>query len=120
MFLIDVQFSLPYVYDFDRAIVRLAGDPVNSVDLQSRTVRIPMEEGNSVTLQSTGTKQLPSFIVENAIDDIQIETVKSIFHFDKPLGCNRSHILLEQILDRYFLNMKGLRLLKVFHCMELL
>ena len=35
-----------YVYDFEWAIVRLAGDPVNSVDLQSRTVRIPMEEGN--------------------------------------------------------------------------
>ena len=40
------NFTLPYVYDFDRAIVRLAGDPVNSVDLQNRTIRIPMEEGN--------------------------------------------------------------------------
>ncbi|WP_255452223.1 hypothetical protein GGGNBK_06805 [Sporosarcina sp. ANT_H38] len=91
MFLIDVQLSLPYVYDFDRAIVRLAGDPVNSVDLQSRLVHIPMEAGNSVTLQSIGTKQLPVFIVENAIDDIQIETVKSIFHFDKPLDAIGLH-----------------------------
>ena len=113
MFLIDVQFSLPYVYDFDRAIVRLAGDPVNSVDLQSRIVRIPMEAGNSVTLQSIGTKQLPAFIVKNAIDDIQIETVKSIFHFDKPLDAIGLHFA-ETELGPLFNEYEGTPLIKGF------
>jgi len=113
MFLIDVQFSLPYVYDFDRAIVRLAGDPVNSVDLQSRIVRIPMEEGNNITLQSTGTKQLPAFIVKNAIDDVQIETVKSIFHFDKPLDAIGLHFAGTD-LGAVFLEYEGTPLVKSF------
>ena len=55
--------------------------------------------------------------MENAIDDIQIETVKSIFHFDKPLDAIGLHFA-ETDLGRYFLNMKGLRSLKVFHYME--
>jgi len=113
MFLIDVQFSLPYVYDFDRAIVRLAGDLVNSVDVQNRIVRIPMQEGNNVTLQSTGTKQLPAFIVENAIDDIQIESVKSIFHFDKPLDAIGLHFAGTE-LGSLFFEYEGTPLVKSF------
>ena len=113
MFLIDAQFSLPFVYDFDRAIVRLAGDPVNSVDLQSQIVRIPMEQGNNVTLQSTGTKQLPAFIVKNAIDDFQIETVKSIFHFDKPLDAIGLHFAGTD-LGPLFLEYEGTPLVKSF------
>ena len=94
--------------------MRLAGDPVNSVDLQSDIVRIPMEEGNIVSLQSTGTKQLPSFKLENAIDEIQIEAVKSIFHFDKPLNVIGSHFAETDFGIAFRLNMKELRLLRVF------
>jgi DNA-3-methyladenine glycosylase II len=113
VFLIDVQFTLPFVYDFDRAIVRLAGDPVNSVDLQSHTVRIPMEQGNVVSLQSTGTKQLPSFRLENAIDEFQIEAVKSIFHFDKPLDTIGSHFAGTD-LGSLFREYEGTPLIKSF------
>ena len=113
MFLIDIQFSLPFVYDFDRAIVRLAGDPVNAVDLQSNTVRIPMEEGNSITLQSTGTKKSPSFKLENAIDENQIETVKSIFHFDKSLNAIGAHFANTD-LGSLFVEYEGTPLIKSF------
>jgi DNA-3-methyladenine glycosylase II len=113
VFLIDIQFSLPFVYDFDRAIVRLAGDPVNSVDLQNHTVRIPMEEGNSVTLQSTGTKKSPSFKLLNAIDENQIEAVKSIFHFDKPLDAIGAHFA-DTDLGPLFLEYEGTPLVKSF------
>ena len=113
VFLIDVRFSLPFVYDFDRAIERLARDPVNTVDLQSCSVRIPMEEGNIVSLQSTGTKQLPSFNMEGAIDEIQIETVRSIFHFDKPLDAIGNHFAKTD-LGALFLEYEGTPLIKSF------
>ena len=83
--IIDKQISLPFAYDFDRALERLASDPVNAVDLSKREIRIPMEEGNIVNLRGTGTTDLPSFILENAIDDQQVDEIRSIFHFDRPL-----------------------------------
>jgi DNA-3-methyladenine glycosylase II len=86
---------------------------VNSVDLQNNTVRIPMEEGNIITLQSTGTKQLPAFIIKNAIDDIQIETVKSIFHFDKSLDAIGSHFA-DTDLESLFIEYEGTPLIKSF------
>lgn len=113
MYLIDVQFLLPYVYDYNRAIVRLAEDPVNWVDLQSRTVRIPMDAGNIVTLQSTGTKLSPSFILENAVDEFQIEEVKSIFHFDKSLDAIGSHFA-DTDLGPLFVEYEGTPLIKSF------
>lgn len=72
-----------------------------------------MEEGNNITLQSTGTKQLPAFIVGNAIDDSQIETVKSIFHFDKPLDAIGLHFVGTD-LGPLFLEYEGTPLVKSF------
>ena len=63
----------------NRAIERLAGDPVNSVDLQNRSVRIPMEEGNIVTLQATGTKKSPSFILEDALMKFKLKKLSQSF-----------------------------------------
>ncbi|MBO0601454.1 DNA-3-methyladenine glycosylase 2 family protein [Sporosarcina sp. E16_3] len=72
-----------------------------------------MEEGNCVTLQSIGTKQLPSFIVGNAIDAIQIEKVKSIFHFDKPLDAIGLHFAGTD-LGSLFMEYEGTPLIKSF------
>lgn len=119
VFLIDVQFSLPFVYDFDRAIARLARDPVNTVDLHSCSVRIPMKEGNIVHLQSTGTKQFPSFNIVDAIDENQVKTVKSIFHFDKPLDAIGNHFANTD-LGALFLEYEGTPLIKSFSLYETL
>ena len=54
-----------------------------------------------------------SFIVENAIDDIQIETVKSIFHFDKPLDAIGLHFAGTD-LGPLFLEYEGTPLIKSF------
>ncbi len=72
-----------------------------------------MEEGNIVSLQSTGTKQLPSFLLENAIDEFQIETVKSIFHFDKPLNVIGLHFA-DTDLESLFAEYEGTPLIKSF------
>jgi len=89
--IIDIQFTIPFAYDFDRALERLAGDPVNAVDLEKREIRIPMEEGNIVTLSGIGTTAVPNFIMENAVDDKQVDKIKSIFHFDRPLDKIAEH-----------------------------
>ncbi|QBQ07114.1 DNA-3-methyladenine glycosylase 2 family protein [Sporosarcina pasteurii] len=77
--------TLPFIYDFDGALERLAGDPVNSVDILNRSIRFPMEEGNVVTLQATGMKEAPSFVLNGILNDVQLNTVKDIFHFNQPL-----------------------------------
>ena len=82
---ITKRITLPYVYDFDRALERLSGDPVNSVDLVGRSVRIPMETGNIVTLQATGTNERPSFLIKDTLNELQMKEVESIFHLDRPL-----------------------------------
>lgn len=86
---------------------------MNSVDLPNQIVRIPMEEGNIITLQSTGTKQLPAFTIENAIDEIQIEKVKSIFHFNKSLEAIEAHFA-DTDLEPLFSEYEGTPLIKSF------
>lgn len=85
--------ELPFTYDFEHAIIRLANDPVNTVNIQERLVRIPMEEGNIITLQALGTKESPLFRIEDAQNEAQIETVKKIFHFTQSLETVQEHFL---------------------------
>lgn len=102
---VEIQISLPFIYDFDRALERLAGDPVNAVDLRKREVKIPMEEGNIITLRGLGTKDSPMFLLENAIDKKQVDKVKSIFHFDIRLDTIANHFrdtnLEKLFMDRW-------------------
>ncbi|MGN7388175.1 DNA-3-methyladenine glycosylase family protein [Sporosarcina sp. SAFN-015] len=87
----DRQFTVPFIYDFERALERLAGDPVNAVDLEKREIRIPMEEGNIVTLSGIGTTAAPNFTLKNAVDEKQVNKIKTIFHFDRPLDAIANH-----------------------------
>ncbi|MHA6258510.1 DNA-3-methyladenine glycosylase family protein [Sporosarcina sp. CAU 1771] len=89
----EKQITLSYLYDFDRALERLSGDPVNYVAIDERFVRIPMKEGNNITLRGTGTKEAPKFQLENALNESQIKEVMSIFHLDKSLDEVHSHFM---------------------------
>ena len=113
MSVIDINIKLPFKYDFDRALERLSGDPVNSVDVLNRLIRIPMEEGNIVKLQATGTKELPSFILNGALDEIQIGEVKTNFHFNQSLDEINSHFL-ETDLAPIFKEHEGTPLVRSF------
>ncbi|MDN4607963.1 DNA-3-methyladenine glycosylase family protein [Sporosarcina highlanderae] len=108
-----MQISLPFNYDFGRALERLATDPVNAVNLQNQEVKIPMEEGNTITLRSLGTTNSPMFLLENAIDDGQIEEVKSIFHFDRRLDSIVDHFQ-DTDLQNLFIDHAGTPLIKSF------
>lgn len=91
MILIDTQISLPFIYDFDRALDRLSGDPLNSVDLANRILRIPMDEGNVITIKATGSKEHPSFLINGASNKIQIQEVREILHFNDSLDGISAH-----------------------------
>lgn len=113
MFLIDSQIELPFVYDFDRALDRLATSPVNAVDCVQRLIRIPMAEGNIVTLQGTGTTQQPTFAMQGLLNNLQLEEIKSIFHFDRSLDGIQAHFAGTD-LELLFVDHVGTPLIKSF------
>lgn len=89
----EIKIKLPFKYDFDRALERLSGDPVNSVDTINRSIRIPMEEGNIIKLQATGTKEFPEFVMKGSLSEIQSNEVQSIFNFNQSLKEINTHFL---------------------------
>ncbi|WP_432354739.1 DNA-3-methyladenine glycosylase family protein [Sporosarcina sp. A2] len=86
-----IELNLTFAYDFDRALERLSGTPINYVDLQKRIVRVPMEEGNIVTIQASGTLQKPVFFIEGLNDEEQLNHIKWIFHFEESLDGIAAH-----------------------------
>ncbi|MCM3638062.1 DNA-3-methyladenine glycosylase [Sporosarcina luteola] len=110
---IDTQFSIPFAYDFDKALERLAGDPVNSVDLAKREIRIPMEEGNIISLYGLGSKESPSFLLKNAMNTKQVDQLKSVFHFNRPLDEIADHFIGTD-LEQLFKVHSGTPLIKSF------
>ncbi|WP_172370225.1 DNA-3-methyladenine glycosylase 2 family protein [Sporosarcina jiandibaonis] len=109
----DTQISLPFIYDFDRALDRLSGDPLNSVDLTSRILRIPMDEGNVITVQATGTKVQPSFILSGALNKIQIQEVSEILHFNDSLDGISAHFANTDLVT-IFVEHEGTPLIRSF------
>lgn len=89
--MVGEKIQLDFTYDFDNALARLANDPVNTVSVQKRFVRLPLEEGNVVTLQAQGTKENPSFEINGAMNDEQINKVIEIFHFNQSLDAVHQH-----------------------------
>jgi DNA-3-methyladenine glycosylase II len=119
VFCIETQIELPSAYNYDGALERLARDPVNAVDVQRRIVRVPMEEGNVITLRGTGTTAISTFTLEGAIDLDQIEEIKSIFHFDRPLIEIAAHFKGTD-LEPLFAAHEGTPLIKSFSLYETL
>lgn len=113
MFSIDRQIELPFVYDFDRALERLATSPVNAVDGARRMISIPMAGGNIVTLEGTGTTQQPTFTMQGLLDDLQLEEIKAIFHFDRSLDGIQEHFVGTD-LEQLFIDHEGTPLIKSF------
>jgi DNA-3-methyladenine glycosylase II len=87
--------------------------------MQHRSIRIPMVEGNIVTLRGTGTTENPTFTMEGTRNAQQIEEIKSIFHFDKPLDGIASHFVGTD-LESLFIEHEGTPLIKSFSLYETL
>ncbi|WP_210469576.1 DNA-3-methyladenine glycosylase [Sporosarcina sp. 6E9] len=109
----DAQISLPFIYNFDLALDRLSGDPLNSVDLANRILRIPMNEGNVITVIATGTKENPSFLLKDLLNKIQLQEVKEILHFNESLDEISAHFANTD-LATIFLEHEGTPLIRSF------
>lgn len=107
------KIQLDFTYDFDNALARLANDPVNTVSVQKRYVRIPLEEGNIITLQAIGTKENPSFEMKGAINHAQINKIREIFHFDQSLDAVHRHFQ-QTDLAALFNQYEGMPLVRSF------
>ncbi|MBS2967788.1 DNA-3-methyladenine glycosylase 2 family protein [Metabacillus sp. KIGAM252] len=92
----QVQVTPPY--DFDRVLERLAIDPLNTLDLDERYVKVPLRlngfEPHVITVQATGSKKKPAFTVSgktNAVKSEALKEVRRIFQWDRELSAIGEH-----------------------------
>jgi DNA-3-methyladenine glycosylase II len=72
-----------------------------------------MEEGNVIELRGIGTKEQPSFKLIGALNETQIEEIKSIFHFNQSLHEIQSHFSMTDLAP-VFAEHEGTPLIKSF------
>ena len=83
--------QLDFLYDFDRVLDRLSMDPLITLSKEERYVREPAEEQLVCKVQATGTTESPTFVIEGAINERQLQNIKEIFHFDRSLEPIHTH-----------------------------
>ncbi len=95
-------------YNFDKVLDRLMMDPLQAVDLQARTVKVPLYiDGTPYvsTIQATGTEDTPSFLVTGTNEQTkeqQLFRIKELFQWQTPLHGIHEHFLgtaLQPIFD---------------------
>ncbi|MBU8880539.1 DNA-3-methyladenine glycosylase [Bacillus sp. FJAT-29790] len=90
-----IQIKGPY--NFDLVLDRLSLDPLNQVDLENRTVKVPLYRVNTpivARVQATGTTQAPEFVIEvtdDAYTEQAIERLNEIFQWNISLENIHSH-----------------------------
>ncbi|MBM7097724.1 DNA-3-methyladenine glycosylase 2 family protein [Bacillus sp. H-16] len=93
----DTTVQLEGPYNFDQSLKRLAFDPLNSLDREKRTLKMPiLIKGKPVvvTLRATGTTEKPTFHLTadaNGDKDAILTRVYEIMHFDVPLKRMTGH-----------------------------
>ena len=97
--------ELAFNYRMEDVLGRLALDPLNSVDLSNKVVKIALDE-TIITIQSIGTFHEPKFILKGLETVAQYERVLSIFHFNRSLDPVHKHFL-ETNLHSLFLKFEG-------------
>lgn len=74
-----IKISGPY--NFDRALHRLAVDPLNIIDMENRLIKVPIygEQPEVATVQAIGTTDNPEFILQGQKDVTKAEVEAAIF-----------------------------------------
>jgi DNA-3-methyladenine glycosylase II len=107
-----VEISLEFPYNFERALDRLALDPLHAIDLSERSIIVPMEEGNLVQVKAVGSTEKPLFQVEGALDG-QLQNIRELFHFHLSLDPVQEHFK-ESGLASLFAEHQGTPLIREF------
>ncbi|CAM3949191.1 DNA-3-methyladenine glycosylase family protein [Mesobacillus zeae] len=103
--------SVPGPYDFDLALDRLQLDPLHAVDLENKSVKVPVvTDGQrlAVEVKSIGTLENPSFVVrgrDEQLKEAAIGRVAEIFRWDDELINIHAHFQttdLKPIFDEHY------------------
>ncbi|MFE8697342.1 DNA-3-methyladenine glycosylase family protein [Cytobacillus sp. FJAT-53684] len=95
LFLETLQIKGPY--NFDLVLDRLSMDPLNQVDIDSRSVKVPMLIENEAVIahvQAVGTLDNPKFIIKGTEGENIVKAEKrlaEIFQWDVPLEIISEH-----------------------------
>ncbi|MGE8080042.1 DNA-3-methyladenine glycosylase family protein [Peribacillus loiseleuriae] len=90
-----IQVEAPY--NFDLVLDRLSLDPLQIIDFEKRTIKVPLyieETPLVVQIQSIGHTDNPTFILQgerNEYKEKALERVKKVFHFHEPLAKIATH-----------------------------
>lgn len=104
------QISIAGPYNFDRVLERLSLDPLHAVDVENRSVKVPIKvtgEKTSITVTATGHVDEPSFIIEGSDEKLKapaIERVSEIFQWGIPLQEIHEHFQntrLKELFDEH-------------------
>lgn len=109
----ETEIEIPFTYNFNDALIRLAGDPVNKVDMEQKMVYIPTEERNIITLQSVGTMKKASFLIKGFKDEQQLQRTKEILHLDRSLDHIHDHFQATD-LGPIFTQFQGMPLIQSY------
>ncbi|KKK33014.1 DNA-3-methyladenine glycosylase [Mesobacillus campisalis] len=101
--------SIPGPYNFDLALDRLSLDPLHAVDLDSRTVKVPVANGSErqiATVKGTGSLEIPQFhITAEGSKEQTLSVLKEIFRWDVELRKIHDHFQstdLKPIFDAHY------------------
>ncbi|PWW25507.1 DNA-3-methyladenine glycosylase II [Cytobacillus oceanisediminis] len=98
-------------YNFDLVLDRLAIDPLNQVDIESRSVKVPMLLDNTpvvAQVKAIGTTEAPEFIIEGTEGPLKEKAAKrlsEIFQWHLPLETIHQHFQnteLKPIFDEHY------------------
>lgn len=92
--------ELPFAYQFEEAIGRLALDPLNAVDMERKIVKVPLDS-SIITLQSIGTFEEPKFNILGIESEQQLKKMMSIFHFDRSLEPVSAHFAQTNLAELF-------------------
>ncbi|MBT2637681.1 MULTISPECIES: DNA-3-methyladenine glycosylase [unclassified Bacillus (in: firmicutes)] len=98
-----VSFSGPY--DFDLALSRLALDPLHSVDIEKRHVKIPLSFNNKKIVAEvigTGTLEKPEFLIRADNEkESTLDRLSEIFQWDVKLIQIHEHFQTTELKDLF-------------------
>ncbi|WP_409253162.1 DNA-3-methyladenine glycosylase family protein [Bacillus sp. SCS-153A] len=107
----EVTITVLPPYDFDLVLDRLSLDPLNAVDIENRTVKVPFygEKDEVLTVTATGTADHPSFLItmesEDA-DNSRLTFLRRVFQWEGTLKDIHQHFL-ETDLKHIFVEHAG-------------
>jgi DNA-3-methyladenine glycosylase II len=98
-----IQIQGPY--HFDRVLERLSLDPLQVIDLDAKTLKIPLWINQNpvvIEIKSTGTLDNPAFLLSSDYNEYKteaIEKVATLLQWNKPLLPIQQHFMATDLSD---------------------